>query len=310
MSKEITNSENFTLGGLKRERIATECVCCGSNALKKSPAILMPFVAHRAFGWQPVEIDDSWGLKTINAGTAYSICNSLFCSDCGFLFLDIRFSEAELNSLYDGYRDKQYTDLRESYEPGYKERNNSLISGINYIDKIEEFLTPYLRFPINILDWGGDTGKNTPFKKKNNLFHIFDISKKPVLDGAKAVDKSTAFSTKYDLIICSNVLEHVPYPSDLILDMKNAMGKETVLYIEVPYEDVVRMSDLKEDLHLKKKHWHEHINFYTEESLLQMLNICGLVVVALKKLNASAGGNATFLYQVACKIKPEIGTSR
>ena len=140
-----------------------QCVCCGSKALAKSPAILMPFVAHRVFGWKPVVIDDSWGLKTIRNGTAYTICNSVYCSDCGFLFLDIRFSEEELKSLYDGYRDKQYTDLREIYEPGYTTRNDSLNAGINYIADIETFLSPYLSFPISILDWGGDTGKNTPF---------------------------------------------------------------------------------------------------------------------------------------------------
>src|SRR5665647_1136619 len=103
----------------QRERIASSCVICGSCALKKSPAILMPFVAHRTFGWEPVEITDDWGLKTIRNGMAYSICNSIQCSNCGLLFLDIRFNESEMNSLYDGYREKQYTELREKYEPGY-----------------------------------------------------------------------------------------------------------------------------------------------------------------------------------------------
>lgn len=301
MSDISTEPEKFTLSRFKHERVATECVCCGSKSLKKSPAILMPFVADRVFGWKPVVIDDSWGLKSIRNGTAYSICNSLYCSDCGFLFLDIRFSEAELNSLYDGYRGQRYTDLRESYEPGYKIRNDSLNAGINYIAEIEAFLSPHLSFPISLLDWGGDTGKNTPFKEKNNLFHIFDIGSKPVVEGAKAVDKDTVLTTKYDLIVCSNVLEHVPYPGELILDMKKAMGKDTVLYIEVPLEDIVRVSAPRADLSLVKKHWHEHINFYSENSLLQLLSRSGLDVVALRKLNASAGGNSTFLFQVACK---------
>jgi len=296
-----TEPEKFALSRFKHERVAAECVCCGSKSLKKSPAILMPFVADRVFGWKPVVIDDSWGLKTIKNGTAYSICNSLYCSDCGFLFLDIRFSEAELNSLYDEYRGQGYTDLRESYEPGYKAKNDSLLAGINYIAEIEAFLNPYLSFPISLLDWGGDTGKNTPFKEKNNLFHIFDIGSKPVVDGAKAIDKDTVLSTKYDLIVCSNVLEHVSYPAELILDMKKAMGKETVLYIEVPLEDIIRLSDPTADLSLMKKHWHEHINFYSENSLFQMLTRCGLNVIALRKLNASAGGNSAFLFQVACK---------
>jgi hypothetical protein len=55
--KEQELSKTFKL---KKERIATQCVCCGSENLKSSPAVLMPFVAHRTFGWKPAVIDKSW----------------------------------------------------------------------------------------------------------------------------------------------------------------------------------------------------------------------------------------------------------
>ncbi|MFI4939532.1 MAG: class I SAM-dependent methyltransferase [Burkholderiales bacterium] len=288
----------------KHERIATACVCCGSEKLKKSPAILMPFVAHRVFDWKPVDIDASWGLHTIKNGHAYSICNSLCCGECGCLFLDIRFSEAELHSLYQGYRNEEYTALRETYEPGYAKRNELLSAGVDYIAKIEQFLMPHLSFPVKVLDWGGDTGKNTPFKDRSEFLHIYDISHKPVIHGAEPVDKETACGTGYDLIVCSNVLEHVSYPSELMMELKHAMQKNTILYIEVPYEDIIRTSGDSKDTHLKKKHWHEHINFYTEASLFRLLNLCGLDVVSMQKLNASAeGSGGSFLFQIACKLK-------
>ncbi|NQW44872.1 MAG: hypothetical protein HQ462_05640, partial [Deltaproteobacteria bacterium] len=197
---------------LKKERIATQCVCCRSANLKSSPAILMPFVAHRVFDWAPVIIDESWGLTTIKSGNAYSICKSLYCSDCEFLFLDIRFCDSELSRLYDDYRGEQYNTLRESYEPEYTLRNDNLNAGIEYIKDIESFLEPHLKFPLTILDWGGDTGKNTPFKNRNEMFDIYDISNKEVIKGAKIISKKEAFSKKYKLIVCSNVLEHIPYP--------------------------------------------------------------------------------------------------
>ena len=125
-STQHVNGSN--LANLNQERTASQCVCCGSLKLDSAPAILMPFVAHRIFGWAPVVIDESWGLKTIPNGTAYTICKSLYCLDCGFLFLDMRFSDKELDALYTGYRDQAYTDLRESYEPGYTERNDFLKS--------------------------------------------------------------------------------------------------------------------------------------------------------------------------------------
>ena len=285
---------------LKRERIAAQCVCCGGENLKSSPAILMPFVAHRTFGWEPVLIDETWGLSTIKNGHAYSICNSLYCGNCGFLFSDIRFSESELSNLYHNYRGAEYNALRESYEPGYTVRNDNLNAGISYIQDIENFLLPHLSFPISILDWGGDTGKNTPFKNQNEALDVYDISGKDVLEGVRKVSKNEAYSKKYNLIVCSNVLEHVPYPSDILFEIINAMDKETVLYIEVPLEDVVFRK--KSDLHLLKKHWHEHINFYSEKSLYHLVKNVGLEIKELKIMQETAGGNSSNLYQIACKL--------
>ena len=78
---------------MRQERIATSCPCCGGSNLSKSLAILMPFVAHRVFGYKPFKIESSFGLKDIKNGYAYSVCNSLVCRNCQFLFLDIRFSD-------------------------------------------------------------------------------------------------------------------------------------------------------------------------------------------------------------------------
>ena len=285
---------------LIRERIATQCLCCGGDNLKGSPAVLMPFVAHRTFGWEPVLIDESWGLRTIKQGHAYSVCRSLYCEDCGFLFLDFRFSETEVSNLYRDYRGEEYTALREKYEPGYIDRNRKLVDGFTYIDKIEGFLEPHLKFPVSILDWGGDTGKNSPFKERNKVFDIYDISDKDVVAGAAKIKKQELQLKKYDLIVCSNVLEHVTYPSDLLLDIARTMDEKSVLYIEVPVENVTL--DYATDLHLHKKHWHEHVNFFSEKSLRALTRNVGLEVLDLRVLPAKGGGEQMFLFQVACKL--------
>jgi len=238
--------------GAEKQRIAKYCVCCGDVNLKSSPAILMPFVAHRIFGWEPVVIDDSWGLHTVKNGNAYSICKSLFCSNCGFLFCDLRFYDNELSLIYHDYRGEQYNSLREIYEPGYTLRNENLNTGITYIKKVELFLEPHLTSPFTILDWGGDTGKNTPFKDRSHIFDVFDISNKDVVAGAHKVNRFQAISRKYSLIVCSNVLEHVPYPAELLLDILSSMDMDSILYIEVPLEEVV--AQYQTDLHLFKKH--------------------------------------------------------
>jgi hypothetical protein len=284
-----------------KERIASSCVCCNSLNILKSPAILMPFLSDRIFDWKPVKISNDWDLKTIENGIAYCICNSLQCQNCGHLFLDIRFSDNELKKLYDNYRGHKYVQLREKYEPGYIKRNEILNTAVPYLKEIERFLLNYVTTPVSILDWGGDTGRNTPFQKCNNILHVYDISNKATIKGVEKVNIETTINTTYDLIVCSNVLEHVPYPSEVVLEIKNAMSKGTILYIEVPHEDIIRISGIKKDAYKVKRHWHEHVNFYTVESIKELVIGCGLEVVALQQIEDTAGGNSSHIFQLACK---------
>lgn len=287
---------------MNRERIATRCVCCGSTDLRESPSILMPFVAHRTFGWAPVEIDASWGLQTIRSGMAYALCRSLACATCDLLFCDLRFSDEELGRLYADYRGQAYNQLRESYEPGYTQRNKRLNAGVSYLAEIEAFLAPHLRSPLTVLDWGGDTGKNTPFRDGADAVEIYDISEKAVLPGCVVVSRAQAQARRYALIVCCNVLEHVPYPETVLRDILPTMDPDSVLYLEVPFEEL--MVDPRGDRHLRKRHWHEHINFYSEASLRALLDRVGLEVVALRHLQATAGGNSSWLFQIACRVRP------
>lgn len=289
----------FLESDLQRERIATQCVCCGVGGLQPSPAILMPFVAHRVFGWRPVVIDATWKLRTIAGGHAYAICNSLYCKICEFLFLDIRFTDDELSRLYRDYRGHEYTTLREYYEPGYGQRNEELKNCTPYIDQVEDFISPYVVVKPRVLDWGGDTGVNSPFRGKNEFLHIYDISQKNVVSDARSVSREETLSWKYDLIICSEVLEHIPYPSDMLMDIRERMGEQTFLYIEVPHEPLMQC-----DVHDKveqKKHWHEHINFFSLRALDNLLNACGFYVVEMRSSSVRVEGSVVDVIQVIAR---------
>ena len=72
-------------------KLAKRCVACDGDRLGNVPAVLMPFVADRIFGWRPTEISPEWGLRDIPAGMACSICKTMMCEDCGMLFLDMLF---------------------------------------------------------------------------------------------------------------------------------------------------------------------------------------------------------------------------
>jgi len=286
------------------ERIASRCVCCQSDNLQKSPAILMPFIAKRTFGWEPAEITEDWNLHDIKTGMAYPLCNSVRCASCGLVFLDIRFNDSEMASLYSGYRGKEYTALRERFEPGYASRAVIIAQGATHIPKVEAFLSAYVNSRPRLLDWGGDTGFNTPFKSQCSVFHVYDISNQPVVDGASRVDKRTVEGTDYDLIVLSHVLEHLPYPDDAISEIASVMKPETVLYIEIPHEDLMRLNHGATDTHTKKKYWHEHINFFTQDSLLALLERCGLRALGMQSIEAEGGGKHWHILSIACSLQP------
>lgn len=288
----------FDFSTLKRERVADQCVCCGNSDILRSPAILMPFVAHRVFDWEPVEITKDWELNTIKQGIAYSICNSILCTNCSFLFLDIRFSEHELKKLYSDYRGKSYTELREKYEPGYTLRNHNLNEKINYIDEIEHFISPHIPKNPKILDWGGHIGINTPFYGKAEGIFIYDISDNKTIPGTQKIMKTEISNHYFDLVICSNVLEHTPYPSDITTEISKTLGKASKLYIEVPLEDLMLKNE--DALHQKKKHWHEHINFFSEKSLISLLRNSGLKIEEINTVKTKIAGNEKYLLQVIC----------
>jgi hypothetical protein len=285
----------------RSERIAQFCPCCLSQELSTSPAVLMPFVAHRALGWQPVQIDDSWNLRTISNGHAYSICNSLECRECGLVFLDIRFSDRELGRLYHDYRGEDYTSLREGYEPGYGARNAELKAGIPYLGAVEDFLRPHVTLPVSLLDWGGDTGRNSPFQSASKPFHIYDISRAPPVAGAAFVELCDIEKEAYDLIVCSNVLEHIPHPIDLLEEIAAYMTDQTILYLEMPFEAFMSANRDNPDVLKSKKHWHEHVNFFTIQSLEALCHNAGLDIVhsqvlALPEMSAEASA-----FQLACR---------
>ena len=285
------------------QHTATSCVCCGNDQLSRSPPILMPFIAQRIYGWEPAQIDESWGLKTIPQGIAYSLCNSLLCEQCGLLFLDIRFSDSEMMRLYENYRDNEYTILREKCEPGYTIRNKALLAGMAYIGDVENFLRPYLPKNVRVLDWGGDTGVNTPFKESDaNTIHIYDISGVDSFGRFQKVSKHTAANNSYDLIVCSNVLEHVPFPFKELAHIKSIMGPATVLYIEVPLENLVKVYQGGVKLLEKKRHWHEHINFYSRTSLEMLLACSGLSLLGLQVHDVEFEGKSHSLFMLVCAL--------
>lgn len=267
-------------------KIATSCIYCKSRRILKSSAIIMPFVADRALGWKSFVIDESDGFLDIKTGNAYACCNSVLCEKCDGVFLDLRFGSNEIKRLYADYRGEDYARLRERYEPGYYSRNEELNKIKRDQSWIENLLSKYLPEKPIILDWGGGTGINTPFREKGGRVFCYDVSGVLCETGVIGIQKKQLPEEKYDLICLSHVIEHIPYPSLLINEAKKYITNG-VIYIEVPFEPLMQKMEGQSDKSIllkNKKHWHEHINFFSRKSLVALLKNSGFtVILALDK---------------------------
>jgi SAM-dependent methyltransferase len=266
----------------------------------------MPFVAHRALNWAPIEIDETWKLNTVPKGLALTVCNSLQCETCRLLFLDIRFDDTEMNSLYSGYRESEYVKLRDQYEPGYAKRNSNFEARAEWLPAVEALICPHLQTPefgggIRILDFGGDTGINTPFRLAGGEIDVYDISAAVTLEGVRPVSSSYALTQNYDLVVCSMLLEHVSDPAEILLEVAKYLKPESLLYIEVPYETLMR--ELNDSLQAvqSKRHWHEHINFYSRVAMRKLLEQTGFHIVEENILEAPTSTSG-WVFQVLVRV--------
>ena len=284
------------------------CNCCDSSNILKSPGILMPFMAKMIFDYDVYNLNDDWKLYGFEDSKIYFPCKSVQCQACGFLFSDIRFDDEELENLYCFYREKKYLETRESFEPEYLWKNDYIEKNMNFVDKVELFLD-FVENKSNILDWGGDQGKNTPFRDLSQKIFIYDLSDKELSDKCKKINYSELKDNDYNIIVCSHVLEHVSYPKNLLNDIKNFMNEDTILYIEVPCEKLVYDNPNSFQLHENKKHWHEHINFFTYLSLHKLFESCGLSIVKEEIFNYEESLNCinfSNFFMFACKKTKDI----
>lgn len=257
-----------------------------------------------------MEITGDMKFRTIKQGTTYALCKSLYCKNCGHLFVNYRFDDDEMSRLYKDYRGTEYCLLRSRYEPGYALQNDAFSGEVSDRVSIEAFLCDLINpEEISVLDWGGDKGKNTPFTDKARTVHIYEPSGvKPEVLNAVNVSEPGEFLLAYDLIVLSNVLEHIPFPAKALKTIVDYMSASTVLFIEVPYETIQFNASGQKPFRqpLQKLHWHEHINFFSLDSLASLLDTSSLEILRsqVQEVNrGNTGVSSQRAMRFACRRK-------
>jgi len=264
---------------------ASRCVVCDGEIRTRRRALVAPFLATRIWNRKPFELD------------------LVECRACGFIFYNPRLDAADEGRLYSGYRSPEYQKMRHSSEVWYTESfNEGLASPGSYAARrpmLTRILSQYLgdRTLTRVLDYGGDRGDLVCGLIEGAGAFVFDISGIAPAEGVTAVSDPRGCAA--DLIVSSNVLEHVGFPRVLLAGMLEAAPPGGLLFLEVPSETPFGLARLARRAAqigiMAVTHpelaasvlrpsalymMHEHINYFTEKTLCRLATFGGAAVLA------------------------------
>jgi len=274
------------------------CVICDGPIRCLKRALVAPFLAKRIWNRDPFCVD------------------LVECESCGFIFYNPRLDEADLLRLYQGYRLDEYQRMRHSFEPWYTEKFNADLASPASYEIRRSTLFPILREHIGdrkisrVLDHGGDRGDLVVGLLEGAQSYVYDISGVEASPGV--ISTNDPAHCRADLIINSNVLEHVGFPRQIVAEILNASPDGGLVYLEVPCEfpfglsriarriaqvaiaAVTRPSIARHILHPASLYMmHEHINYFCELSLTALMRACGGRVISVGRYASSGrAGNA------------------
>jgi hypothetical protein len=263
---------------------ASKCVICDGVIRGEKTALVAPFLAARIWNRPPFCVE------------------LVACDDCGFQFYNPRLDDAEAGLLYTGYRSEEYRQTRYAAEPWYTEKFNAGLSSDAAYKGRRLALAPILRKHLGghqikrILDHGGDHGDLVRGLIDGAEAFVYDISGVPAVEGVTAIRDPA--ECKADLVINSNVLEHVGFPRRVLGEIVKATPSGGMVFLEVPRESpfglariVRRVAQLgivtltrpalarfvlrPASLYMM----HEHINYFSERSLTALMRSGGCEVL-------------------------------
>ena len=276
------------------------CLICGSSDIETIDTVVSDFVMAR--------INNNFKL-----GENYrtKLC---FCKHCSFAFYDYRFNEDEEAKLYRNYRDEEYQILREYYECWYTKRiNQQLNSDTVALNEQRNQITTMLfentkREIKTALDYGGNEGKTFTEGIGTIEKYVYDISGVKPIEGVQVINKEEELTKhSYDFIMCNMLIEHLADPMSLMGTLKDIGDDNTIYYIEVPSENPFvsgNKHSISKNLKLvfnphfnffklvkyyfkKRKDpfmtMHEHINFYTADSMKKMIDLSGFTCIDIQE---------------------------
>lgn len=205
---------------------------------------------------------------------------SMVCLNCGFMTYTPRPSETDVDAKY------RFLQLKERNIGGQDPDKKNLKADHKRAEAIYRKLTSLTRKKCwEVLDFGGGNGKLLlPFLERGHSCDLVDYTYEP-LPGIRKIGetlKDIPQNRKYDVIICSHVLEHVAEPARIVKELVELLADEGVIYAEVPME-------IWEGIKIERDPV-THINFFTENSFKVVFLQQGLQIIESKQLVGTYSG--------------------
>jgi hypothetical protein len=275
------------------------CVVCGGAFSRQRRGVVAPFVAQRIWQRKPFAVALSE------------------CADCGFVFFNPRLEPVEEGSLYAGYRGPEYQKMRQSFEPWYNEKFNAGLSSPGAWQHRKKLLDLLFRTRLKlagrtfekVLDFGGDHGDLISGLVSASRKFVYEISGVNPVAGVEVLRSiEECRQHRFDLIITSNVLEHVGSPRDVIAQIALIASPDTLVFNEVPSESVtdwrLRLRRIAQAGVLAAVRpalaWrvvgpgmfnlmHEHVNYFSQRSLDRLMEASGFKILDSGDYEVSGG---------------------
>ncbi len=197
---------------------------------------------------------------------------SIYCNVCGFMCYSPRPNQQDLEAKYKYLNEKGSIGTLSEPTPRAirldHQRELFMNKMIASFHKVES---------QKVLDVGGGDGRLLrPFLEQGSSCYLVDFNPTPY-PGVERIGntlKDVSAGTKFDILICSHVLEHVSDPGEFLRELRAVLTDNGVVYIEVPLE-------IWQGIHIDRDPV-THINFFTVNSLKNALQLNGFKPLAIK----------------------------
>ncbi len=138
-------------------------------------------------------------------------------------------------------------------------------------DEIYGHVSDFAKAGGTVLDFGGGTGSlMCEFVRRGYACSVVDYAPEAIPGverAAKTIDELNP-SRRFDLIVASHVIEHVPEPLETVRSLAGVLSEGGYLYVEVPFELLGAAPSRRDPV--------THINFFAESSLAVLVAKAGL----------------------------------